>query len=711
MSEKENGREANFKMVSSTGDPPIRKKKEDRLNRTHFAEALAEQVAGAPGSGGVVFGLLGPYGSGKTSILNMVEETLKEEFGDPVVLWFNPWLFSGTEQLVEHFFEELAAQLLEEPDDGLQRIGEALERYGKLLGPLRYVPGVGRYAEGAEKATSILGGLFKGREEKPASARTRRRELEKVLNDLDGKIVIFIDDLDRLSRREEIQDVIRLVRLNADLPNVVFVLAFDRWRVEEALAGVEGDGRAYLEKIVQVVHDVPAIREVDLNRALVEEINRVIGESSTGPFDEHEFWNVFHTVIRPLFSNVRDVRRYADALPMTLQVIGDEVRLVDVLALEAIRLQAPDAFAKLPAMVGALTTTSDGHRMGRSTDEAKAQIEDFEKAGGEHSEAIREARRQLFPASSWVENTHYGGQWVKTWSKERRVAHPRVLAFYLEKNLPEDVMPASAVQDLFESLGDRDALAAQLGKIDSRTLERAIERLEDYENDYSPEHVEIAVEVLLNQLPRLREGRESFGDFGADMKLERVVLRLLRRIENPEALALKLKMAMPRIEPLSARLQLVEMVGHREHVGHGLVAEEEARNLEQHALTALEHADPDSLARERDLVRLLLRAREIDQERGEALSVRLAERDPVFLAVLRSSLRESHSATAGDVIARVEHALAWDAICKLFGEDVVKRRVEELARARDGGRISPDERTNLSLDTAKRYAAGWRPDW
>jgi predicted KAP-like P-loop ATPase len=192
------------RITSPSGDPPIRTRKEDRLNRVPFAEALAEQVANSPSCGGVVFGLLGAFGSGKTSILNMVEETLKEDFGDPVVLWFNPWLFSGTEQLIEHFFEELAAQLLEEPDNRLRSIGEALERYGKLLGPLRYLPGVGRYAEGAEKATGILSGFLKGREKKPASVRTRRRELEKALDELDGKIAIFIDDLDRLSRREEI---------------------------------------------------------------------------------------------------------------------------------------------------------------------------------------------------------------------------------------------------------------------------------------------------------------------------------------------------------------------------------------------------------------------------------------------------------------------------------------------------------------------------
>jgi predicted KAP-like P-loop ATPase len=62
----------------------------------------------------------------------MVEEMLKEGFGNPAVVWFNPWLFSGTEQLVEHSFEELAAQLLETPDDRLRKVGKTLERYGKL---------------------------------------------------------------------------------------------------------------------------------------------------------------------------------------------------------------------------------------------------------------------------------------------------------------------------------------------------------------------------------------------------------------------------------------------------------------------------------------------------------------------------------------------------------------------------------------------------
>jgi predicted KAP-like P-loop ATPase len=117
------------------GDRPVEGRTQDKLDRARFAEALARQLVDAPVEAGFVVGLLGSWGSGKTSILNMVEEALTDEHKNTVVLHFNPWLFSDTEQLVARFFEELAAQLLEEPDDWLQRLGSALEEYGQLLSP------------------------------------------------------------------------------------------------------------------------------------------------------------------------------------------------------------------------------------------------------------------------------------------------------------------------------------------------------------------------------------------------------------------------------------------------------------------------------------------------------------------------------------------------------------------------------------------------
>jgi predicted KAP-like P-loop ATPase len=92
-------------------DAPIEGRAHDKLRRAPLAAAIADQVIHGPTGHGLVIGLAGKWGSGKTSILKMVEESVAER-SDTVILRFNPWLFAGTEQLVARFLEELAAQLM-----------------------------------------------------------------------------------------------------------------------------------------------------------------------------------------------------------------------------------------------------------------------------------------------------------------------------------------------------------------------------------------------------------------------------------------------------------------------------------------------------------------------------------------------------------------------------------------------------------------------
>src|SRR6266498_3740762 len=126
------------------GDAPIRGRAEDQLGRTRFAEGVAVALRGLDAAGGAVVALSGPWGIGKTSILNMIAEALGEEPQLDIVQ-FNPWLFSGTDQLLAEFFAELAAQLRLKASKR-EKIADLLDAYGEGLAALKAVPVVGSWA-------------------------------------------------------------------------------------------------------------------------------------------------------------------------------------------------------------------------------------------------------------------------------------------------------------------------------------------------------------------------------------------------------------------------------------------------------------------------------------------------------------------------------------------------------------------------------------
>ena len=111
-------------------------------------------------------------------------------------------------------------------------------------------------------------------------------------------------------RSSEIRELLRLVRLTSDLPNVVFLLAFDRRHVARSLGEDETEGLRYLDKVVQVSYDLPAVRESILPREFFAWLGELIQGRDLAQFDRNVWGRVFYGVIKPLFSNLRDVKRY-----------------------------------------------------------------------------------------------------------------------------------------------------------------------------------------------------------------------------------------------------------------------------------------------------------------------------------------------------------------------------------------------------------------
>ena len=237
------------------------KAEEDLLGFQPHADRLAALILRQiPDKASFVIGIEGEWGEGKSSFIKLLQDALlaeKDEAKRPTIVDFNPWWFEGSDQLLRHFFDELLGQIDWTRGDGeklfasFSNLAAFAGRVGKLmqLAPEPMLQTAGKVAEGVGQAF--------GSGSKPESFRKLREDAAATLSALSFKTIVFIDDLDRLPARE-IVELFRVIKAVADLPNIVYVIAYDRAIVASALDEVHKDrGEAYLEKIVQLPYRLP----------------------------------------------------------------------------------------------------------------------------------------------------------------------------------------------------------------------------------------------------------------------------------------------------------------------------------------------------------------------------------------------------------------------------------------------------------------------
>ena len=677
-------------------DRPVERRKDDRLGRSAFAESVAKRIQDVPAQHGFTIAVTGEWGSGKTSILNMVAEALEDE--KIPVLRFNPWLFGGTTELVTRFFQELSAQLGEVGSEKLKEVAKLLAKLGEGLAPLSPIPG-----------TTILAKLVSEASDQwaqPRSLHSEREHLKEILAESEAKVIVLIDDIDRLEP-SEIREVIRLVRLTSDLPNVVFLLAYDSQHVAMSLGTSESEGIRYLEKIVQVSYQLPIVRESILSEMLLPWLEECVSGRDVLELDREVWTQVLYDVIKPLLTSLRDVKRYLYSLPITLDMVGREVALADLLSLDAIRVLRPELFEALRTYSDCLVHSSSDIQIILGGDSRKQEIKKTLLQMLDHAAADRKTLesvfRHLFPVTQEIlGNLGYTPDLKAAWRKDRRVACEEVLRIYLQAGLDESVVSSSEIQAVLDALTDETRLEKLLSGLDADRLGLALERLEDYQGEYPIEAVPIAVPVLTNLMGSLSAEPGGFLAIPPRIKVSRVILRLMRRIDDPETLATCIDEVLQKVPSLSGRLDLVEMVGHRQSVGHGLVSEDQAHKLEQKIVEELESITTADLGAEWDLIGLSLRPLLwLQDAQKDNLTERLRRHlsdDEFVLALLRSSVVNIYS-TGG----LVDKRLHWDDLVQAFGKELAAA-VVKLPNSPLWLEITEDDRNTVSL--AKKHAAG-----
>lgn len=119
-------------------DYPISKCNEDQLGRIHLARHVADMLHEAPAAHSIVFGLSGSWGSGKTSVLNMVCELLKNDDNPLVIVRFNPWNYPDGTDLVRPFLTLMASEIRNaHTGETVKKLAEeAIEAIGEYMNAL-----------------------------------------------------------------------------------------------------------------------------------------------------------------------------------------------------------------------------------------------------------------------------------------------------------------------------------------------------------------------------------------------------------------------------------------------------------------------------------------------------------------------------------------------------------------------------------------------
>lgn len=317
----------------------------DKLGVASFAERLAAILVALEAPRGYVIGFSGEWGSGKTTALNYVrtyiERLAPERLGEIpsiITIEFRPWLVSGHQDLVAAFFKVLAEQLGHAPPRWKAALSKAAGVGADLSGALTKIGYLTAHADagslmGASIATNR--GLKKLSETwgKEPSLQKTYEDLSAILKHAPQKILVVIDDIDRL-RPDEIQAMMSMVKTVGQLPNVVYLLSYDRNVVWPALQEkTPAAARTnFAEKLVQQEIALPNPGFDRLARMLLDQAAFLGIDKASDRWSE-----LVEVAMRRWLRTPRDVIRLANNMRFAWPVLSDTMDPLEYLAIEGIR--------------------------------------------------------------------------------------------------------------------------------------------------------------------------------------------------------------------------------------------------------------------------------------------------------------------------------------------------------------------------------------
>lgn len=447
----------------SESDDPIQTWSEDMLGRASLVDSISLKlmISKAP-----VIAVLGPFGAGKTSILNLLREHLQDK---AIVVSFSTWLPGSQETLTTYLLGDLA--------------NECQKMYfvpGLRKGSQRLARAVGRNTPFLKTYLELL---------PAATQRDDIASLRTALQRLPKRVIVLLDELDRMEK-DELLTLFKVIRGASTLPNVSFVCAFDQPTIEK----IAEKEHSYFEKFFPVSFQVPAIDPDALKKAGVERLidalnkRRWFKEDSESEAFRKQIDSVWDARIAPFCTNLRAIGLLANDVGAAAALVRGEVHPLDLTLIEMVRRFRPEIYEiiakNFEALTGGESVLRGGHfRLDKEKEVIQGKLRDqIQRAVPDTDERARVngVIGELFPSFTDKTLGWIGEREKRTESEElneKRISSPRIFPAYFQYELPQAIFSSIEMEALFERMrvggeAAQNAFLETLGSMEKGSLKR-----------------------------------------------------------------------------------------------------------------------------------------------------------------------------------------------------------------------------------------------
>lgn len=326
-------------------DLPINGTAEDLFERKNFIDTIVNELIQFENGPSMVLGITGKWGTGKSSVLNMVKDELLSRRKEFEIIEFSPWFFHGSDSLVSEFLTQFGIGLFKKKKEDVkfEKVARAAVKLAVLLRPVKYIPGM---HTPYEAFNGIVSGMEKFFEREDQTVLEIKESISQTIKETKKKFLIIIDDLDRLSKNEILQ-VLITIRAIADFDNTFYLLAYDPDVLIKACqnfqfeSGKAESGEEFVKKIIHSIWELSSFTSEQFSNYYwekfvnFEDLNKHF--DSLDFFEKERFLQFVNNDLIRLFKTPRDVNVLMNNLTLPLRIISEKVDFTDLVALTAIQ--------------------------------------------------------------------------------------------------------------------------------------------------------------------------------------------------------------------------------------------------------------------------------------------------------------------------------------------------------------------------------------